>query len=814
VRLFLAHQQQCFRFGLSLGCNSDEGGYFDNVSLAFVDLPGVPGQASAAASVSLGSVSTDIWHLVNDTFPANETMGLPGTAGFDTTTALIKTGLNTAQQTGNALRFSIPGDSSVVRAQNAIVSFPDDPALSEVRVDLVFRILPGPGNYQIAAGRSMLPGGVPTGVLLKLPTNQAAAVVPGDDSFWGQYMADPGLVSSGAHGGPGGWSPLVWNSCRMDTTERNVFPMVGQFPMTTDVFFPTSYMTMVHEADPKFLTIGVDKFKCFAVDTTQDFISSPAINNVVCDGTVPAWLTTVPPSRTGFDGSAITKEFTKIIPDGLLTPGSHVQYFYRKSHAIDPFLDFVMTPDTNFITPQPNEGPSTDMHRWQQFSVLPDRWKLGAFGGQGSACLLYVDWADRRGVEGVWAGLMDTLCATSGAKRGAHNGWRAGGHVQLEGLDVRTNMNVAVSGSNAQPGTTWDMYGVKAAESLTTGAAQLGSRLANRSNMGFAAGKFSRQGPTPEMLRAYYRMLAIQTGDLSSGILGPFPNRSQNDLMLLNDFLTAAGGTTQPRGIMIQGDGFGHSEKSTTGIDPAHTLFLTDKLGVIFRSPSYQSLSGNLEDCADIFTTTNLTFNADAYGVMNQCAWSNDVYNRNPALPESNEGAFYQNEGLNGPYVSDVVKSAVPLRNWVAHTSGYNLRHLLNRYCDASWGRIHYLYYGLNRVFSSMCQISGPPMCVLDVPQADRGGPFVNFMKLGDALMRRGESKVFLGIASSGRVQVNVYDVAGRKVRLLADRYFEAGEQTLVWDGTDDSGRKVARGVYFVRSSTQEGAGRIIVLNH
>ena len=87
-------------------------------------------------------------------------------------------------------------------------------------------------------------------------------------------------------------------------------------------------------------------------------------------------------------------------------------------------------------------------------------------------------------------------------------------------------------------------------------------------------------------------------------------------------------------------------------------------------------------------------------------------------------------------------------------------------------------------------------------------------MKVGDALMRRGESKVLLGIAQAGRVQVHVYDVAGRKVRLLADRVFPAGEQTLVWDGTDDGGRKVARGVYFVRSSTQNDAGRIVVLNN
>src|SRR5580765_854142 len=84
MRVFLGHQQQCFRFAISLSCNSNEGGYFDNVSVAFVDLPGVPGQASATSTIDLGSVSSDIWQFVNDTFPANETAGLPGPSSFDT----------------------------------------------------------------------------------------------------------------------------------------------------------------------------------------------------------------------------------------------------------------------------------------------------------------------------------------------------------------------------------------------------------------------------------------------------------------------------------------------------------------------------------------------------------------------------------------------------------------------------------------------------------------------------------------------------------------------------------------------------------
>ena len=391
-------------------------------------------------------------------------------------------------------------------------------------------------------------------------------------------------------------------------------------------------------------------------------------------------------------------------------------YFYRKSHAIDPLLNYAMCPDTNLITPQSREG-SSDQHRWQQFSVLPDRWKNNAFGGQGSACMLYIDLNDRRGNEGRFVSVMDSVGATAAVKRGSHNGWSAPGTTDINGLDVRTDMTVAVSNKNSQPGTTWDMYGVKASESLTTSAGAPGARLANRAGMGFAVNKEARSGPTPDMLRAYYRVVAILSGDLNSGILGPFTNRSQNDIALLNDYLTQSAGSAQPRGIFVQGDGFGQSEKAAGGIDPTHTQFMTDKLGVVFRNPSYQSLSGNTNDCADVLTTTALTPALDVYGVANQCTWSNDVYTRNPAISESAEGAFYENVGLSGPYVSDVVKPATALRNWVAVTSGYEIEHLYSRYCDTDNGRLAYYYYMLNKVFGGICQITGAPAATLDTPQ-------------------------------------------------------------------------------------------------
>src|SRR5262249_2953652 len=139
-----------------------------------------------------------------------------------------------------------------------------DKALIPIRVDLVFRVLPGPGNYQITAGRAMPPGGVPTGALLQVPTNQSATVSSGDASFWGQYIANPGEVSAGTHHGHTSWDPLTWNSARCDTAELDFFPFTSPTASGSSRLGGSTgsdWMSCYHESDPKFSALGITKFK-------------------------------------------------------------------------------------------------------------------------------------------------------------------------------------------------------------------------------------------------------------------------------------------------------------------------------------------------------------------------------------------------------------------------------------------------------------------------------------------------------------------------------------------------------------------------
>ena len=59
--------------------------------------------------------------------------------------------------------------------------------------------------------------------------------------------------------------------------------------------------------------------------------------------------------------------------------------------------------------------------------------------------------------------------------------------------------------------------------------------------------------------------------------------------------------------------------------------------------------------------------------------------------------------------------------------------------------------------------------------------------------------KITYQLATGGQVNLKVYDVSGRLVCSLADAIYDPGYYTVVWDGEDDVGRKVAAGVYFIR---------------
>jgi hypothetical protein len=587
----------------------------------------------------------------------------------------------------------------------------------------------------------------------------------------------------------------------MDSTENGGH---GTFPVQrTNIQNPPNgqqWCTTYHETDlagPR-STLGISRNMCFVIDTTVTNLNDP---NVHCGAAAkgvypPTWVTTVPQSYTGWNGLTTTKEGTKVIPDGLLTPGAHVQWFIRRQDLENPTSIFAMLPDTTLVSPQNNEG-NTDGHRWQQFSVLPDRWKDAGFGqgGVGMACMLFVDNNDRRGNERVWKAMTDSIGATSAAHRG-----NADGYANVPpGTSVNTPAFYV--NKNQQMGTLWDAYQIKASESITTGACRLGQRLGYRAAVGTGIdGKWGMTAPTLDMLNTYYKMMVIVTGDLNSRIWGPFADATPNDLTTFKTWLSNGNTASPDRGILVIGESFVEAAFSQGGL---HYGFVTDFLATTFQDPNYLVFvpDGRLFVDAKVGPSVDQG-NGDIYGVNNSCLLTNDVVDLNVVVA---------NSSINMEYVLPdqsllplgVTKAHDATNPWISQTISVDIESMRGRFGVTN--RHAWMYNTLSNVFGALnCALVGQPINTTDTPNNDNGSLFVNFMNLQNNPLVSGYATVNFGLAKDDFVQVKVFDVSGRLVRTLADRKFKAGEHSLVWDGVDNVGRQLPRGVYFTQLKYRE----------
>ncbi len=64
-------------------------------------------------------------------------------------------------------------------------------------------------------------------------------------------------------------------------------------------------------------------------------------------------------------------------------------------------------------------------------------------------------------------------------------------------------------------------------------------------------------------------------------------------------------------------------------------------------------------------------------------------------------------------------------------------------------------------------------------------------------------------LAKDGDAELKVFDATGRAVRTLARGRMPAGRYSAVWDGSDDNGRSLSHGIYFIRLVTPETTVRV-----
>jgi hypothetical protein len=77
-----------------------------------------------------------------------------------------------------------------------------------------------------------------------------------------------------------------------------------------------------------------------------------------------------------------------------------------------------------------------------------------------------------------------------------------------------------------------------------------------------------------------------------------------------------------------------------------------------------------------------------------------------------------------------------------------------------------------------------------------------------------GETTLAFDLPEARRVSARVYDVTGRLTRTLVDAPLPAGRHSRVWDATNENGRRVSAGIYFVvlDAGNDRGRQKLLVL--
>jgi hypothetical protein len=69
-------------------------------------------------------------------------------------------------------------------------------------------------------------------------------------------------------------------------------------------------------------------------------------------------------------------------------------------------------------------------------------------------------------------------------------------------------------------------------------------------------------------------------------------------------------------------------------------------------------------------------------------------------------------------------------------------------------------------------------------------------------------TSIFYNLPVDAYVTLDVYDIIGERVGRLVEEYQESGYRSVVWEGRDNRGTQVPKGVYFIRLMTQSDFGR------
>ena len=126
---------------------------------------------------------------------------------------------------------------------------------------------------------------------------------------------------------------------------------------------------------------------------------------------------------------------------------------------------------------------------------------------------------------------------------------------------------------------------------------------------------------------------------------------------------------------------------------------------------------------------------------------------------------------------------------------------------DSDWNGLEHIWFKACDP-SGLCDSNQASFTVLVSGVADEDSlftvPFVFLLNQNHPNPFNLQTNITYSVSTTGRVNLTIYDLLGRRVRTLADENQAPGEKSLNWDGKDDKGNTVASGIYLYKIETGE----------
>jgi len=448
-------------------------------------------------------------------------------------------------------------------------------------------------------------------------------------------------------------------------------------------------------------------------------------------------------------------ELTEILPNNLFVPGTRIEYFVKAKYTGGSGW---------FLLPDTTGGVA------EEFEVLP-MFRSDGEGGLEWPCLIVADHFGQRG------------------NRFVRNSTRIGTHLANNLYE-------------------YDMYDKLGPTSgLLNG---IGRRASNPGQLGGpGTDKFcASPGASLTQFLAYTHCMMNTGTQLNNSIDEP-------DVIMIKAWLTLYTGEFM-RFFWLSGD---QSPRWLYNQNPWGRDFLTTQLASNYHASGYATHTLDYTYCLPITYVAGgrLLCTTEYRALQNGCTRLFQILAANVAAGGMNEKAF----DSQGTPAYAVISNLVGV-------GGANYKTLVEAYdnCvirdDASLGfpacgPETYMDTWFNQVLtwgeyfaSSVCNLAG------DIGAPNTGGTPAIVTALQPAYPNpmNPTATIKYSVGTPGKVMLRVFDVSGRVIRTLVDQTKPTGSYSVIWDGSNDRGEKVASGVFFhqLNAPGYSGAKKIVIL--